>query len=424
MNSSRLFSLAVSLSAGSFATATATATDWPSWRGPNQNGSLDSSSCPTDWSADKPAWKVALPGKGGSSPVVWDGTIIVTCPDGEDNAVLAFDMAGEPLWSTKLGKAKEPKHKKLGSSCNSSPVTDGKGIYVYFKSGDFAALEMDGEVRWRTNLSDEYGPENLYWDQGSSPVIVGDTVVLARLHGGRSWLAGFDVETGEMAWQQPRDYEVPKENDNGYTTPLIFDHHGQTALLVWCSDILTAHSAENGEVLWSCSGFNPDATGFWPAIASPLIVDGLAIVPVGRDDRSGQARMHAVKLGGEGDVTDTHHEWKRLDVGVFVPSPVEYQGKVYLLRNRGGVVCLDPGSGETVWEEEFPRSSANYYASPIIVGGVLYAAREDGTVFTANVEGGFEQIAEIDMGEQLIATPVPAGGKLLIRGEKHLFCIE
>ena len=393
------------------------AADWPNWRGPAQNGSLDAGDYPTKWKPDDVAWKVALPGKGGSSPIIWGGNIIVTCPDGSQNSVIAFDGNGKRLWQSKLGKAKNPKHKKLGSSCNSSPVTDGKGIYVYFKSGDFAALEMGGKVRWHKNLHDEFGPEKLYWDQGSSPVIVGDTVVLTRLHGGKSWIAGYDTKTGKEKWRQARDYKVPKENDNGYTTPVIFEHKGETALLVWCSDHLTAHSAKDGKVLWTCAGFNPDATGFWPAISSPVVIDGVAVVPVGRDDRKGQARMHGVTLGGK-------RAWQRDDVGVFVPSPVEYKGKVYLLRNRGGVVCLDPKKGKTIWEGEFPRGSANYYASPLIVGGVFYAAREDGVMFTAKVVDGFKQIAEIDMGEQIIATPVPFEEKLLIRGAKHLFCID
>ncbi len=394
------------------------ASDWPSWRGPSSNGAVSEGEFPTRWDSEKVAWKVALPGKGGSSPIVWKDQIIVSCPDGGENSVIAFDSAGKKLWQTKLGAEKKPKHKKLGSSCNSSPVTDGEGVFVYFKSGHFAALELDGTVRWQQNLTEEFGAEKLYWDQGSSPVLVGDTVILTRMHAGKSWVAAFDKKTGERRWLQPRDYKVPTENDNGYTTPVLFDHGDRKAMLIWGADHLTAHATDGGAVLWSTDGFNPDGTDFWPAIATPVIVGDMVVVPVGRDDRKGQARVHGIELGGE-------RAWKREDFGVFVSSPAVYGDKVYLLRHRGGVVCLDPASGETIWEEAFPRESATYYSSPLIAGGVLYAAREDGVVFSAGIGDKFELLGENDMGEQIIATPVPLGGKLLlIRGAKHLFCVE
>ena len=117
------------------------------------------------------------------------------------------------------------------------------------------------------------------------------------------------------------------------------------------ADHLTAHSAADGSLLWSCGGFNPKGMGLWPAISSPLVVGDLAIVPVGRDDRAGQSQIHAVRLDGSGDVTDTHRVWKREDIGIFVTSPVEYAGRIYLLRPRGNLVCLNPETGETIWAE-------------------------------------------------------------------------
>ena len=175
-----------------FAPIAAAADNWPSWRGPSSSGSRADGKFPVEWQVGDAAWKVALPGKGGSSPIVWGDRIFVSAPDAGENSVLAYDLDGNRLWQTKLGKEKPAKHTKLGSSCNSSPVSDGEAVFVYFKSGHFAALEMDGSVRWQQNLTDEYGPEKLYWDQGSSPVLVGDLVILSRLHGGKSWVAGFD----------------------------------------------------------------------------------------------------------------------------------------------------------------------------------------------------------------------------------------
>ena len=93
------------------------------------------------------------------------------------------------------------------------------------------------------------------------------------------------------------------------------------------------------------------------------------------------------------------------------------------MRDRGEVECLDPTTGKTVWREAFPKVSSNYYASPLVAGGMLYAVREDGIVFVARVEGKFEILAENRMGERIIASPVAVSGRLLIRGERHLYCI-
>jgi hypothetical protein len=134
-------------------------------------------------------------------------------------------------------------------------------------------------------------------------------------------------------------------------------------------------------------------------------------------------RLHGIKLGGKGDVTATHRAWKREDVGSFVPSPVEYQGLVYILSDRGQLDCLDPLTGRTVWSEALPRASSNFYASPVIADGVLYAVREDGAVYVARVEGGFRLLFEGKFDDRVIASIVPVRDRVLVRGEKFLYCV-
>jgi outer membrane protein assembly factor BamB len=134
--------------------------------------------------------------------------------------------------------------------------------------------------------------------------------------------------------------------------------------------------------------------------------------------------VHAVRLDGSGDVTSTHRVWKREDIGVFVSSPAEYKGRIYLLRPHGDVVCLDPITGKTIWSGSLPRTSAKYFASPVIANGVLYAAREDGVVFVARVEDKLEVLSENPMDERIVASPALADGRLLLRGDAHLFCVE
>jgi outer membrane protein assembly factor BamB len=400
------------------------ADDWPSWRGPTGNGSTSTGKYPTSWNVESVSWKFTLPGKGSSTPIIWHDRIYLTTPSEGQDAVLALDLQGKQMWLTRLGIQSPPKQRILSSSCNGSPVTDGKGIFVYFRSGRLSALELDGSVRWTVDLTAKFGPEKLFWDSGTSPVLTDDGVILSRLHQGDSWIAGFDKATGALRWQQKRNYEVPSENDNGYTTPVFFQYQGHVAFLIWGAEHLTAHSAVDGSVLWTCGQFNPEGKMNWPTIASPVICGNLVIVPVGRDDRPNQGHLQAVKLDGTGDVTGTHRVWKRDNVGVFVSSLVEYQGRVYLLRPRGNIVCLDPATGSTIWTGSLPRTSASFYASPVIANGVLYAAREDGVVFAARVQDKFELLSENPMHERIIASPAVADGRLLLRGDEHLFCVE
>lgn len=408
------------LFAGSVAVAEAQ-TNWPRWRGPRDNGSTESGDYPIKWDAENVLWKVPLPGKGCSTPIVWNKRIYLTAPvDGKD-AVVAFDWAGKPLWQTTFGPESSGKHRN-GSGCNPSPATDGKGVFVNFKSGTLAALELDGKTRWTTNLVERFGPDTLFWDHGTSPVLTNDCVVLARMHHGESWLAAFDKATGELRWKVDRNYKTPMECDHGYTTPVVIQHDGTEAVLVWGAQHVTVHDTTDGTVLWSCGDFNPDSNAMWPAIATPVIAGDVAVIAFGRNDRR-QPRLHGIRLGGNGDVTATHRVWKRNDIGTFSPTPVEYKGRVYLVRDRGEVECIDPSSGETLWSGAFPRSRAAFYASPLIAGGNLYAAREDGVVFVAKVDGKLELLAENDMDEPLIASPVPASNRLFIRGQRHLFCV-
>jgi outer membrane protein assembly factor BamB len=400
------------------------AANWPNWRGPTGNSSTTTGNYPTAWKVESVSWKFALPGKGSSTPIIWKDHIYLTTPDAGQDAVLALDVQGHKLWLTRLGEESPPKQRQLGSSCNASPVTDGKGIFVYFRSCCLAALELDGSVRWTNDLAARFGPEHLFWDQGTSPVVTDEHVILCRMHHGDSWIAGFDKATGKLRWQQKRNFEVPTEDDNAYTTPVPFQHNGRAAILVWGADHLTAHSASDGSLLWTCGGFNPEGVEYWPAISSPVIYSNLAIVPAGRDDRPRQSRVHAIRIGGNGDVTSTNRVWKRDDVGVFVSSLAEYKGRIYLLRPKGEIVCLDPVTGSTIWSGSLPPGSARFFASPVIANGVLYAAREDGVVFAARVEDKLELLSENPMGERIIGSPAVADGRLLLRGDKHLFCVE
>jgi len=396
--------------------------EWPSWRGAHGKGSIEGGSYPEKFGAEEYLWRTALPGKGCSTPILHGDMIYLTSPaDGKD-AVLAFDLQGKEKWRTVFEQENPGKHRN-GSGSNASPVTDGKGVFVFFKSGTFAALEIDGKVRWKTNLVERFGKDTLFWDHGTSPVVTEKYVVMARMHQGESWLAAFDKVTGEIVWKVARNYKTPTECDHGYSTPIVMKHQGRESILVWGAEHLTIHDAANGNVTWSCGNFNPEANKLWPSIAMPVIVGDVVVIAYGRNDR-GTPRLHGIRLTGMGDVTETNHVWKRTDVGTFVPSPVVYKDRVILVRDRGEVECLDPATGKTIWTGAFPKHRTNFYASPLVAGDKLYAPREDGTVFVASLAGDqFQLLSENQMNESVIASPVPRSKQILIRGEKHLFCV-
>jgi outer membrane protein assembly factor BamB len=252
-------------------------------------------------------------------------------------------------------------------------------------------------------------------------VLTEKLVVITRMHQGESWLAAFDKATGEMQWKVARNYETPVEGDHSYATPLVLRQNGAERLLLWGGEHVSLHDPGTGKSLWDCGDFNPEQRRNWPTVASPVVVGDVALVPYGRADR-GQPRLHGIKIGGPTGGSE-RRVWKRDDTGTFVPTPAAHNGLVYVVRDRGEVDCIEPATGRTVWSDAFPKSSANFYSSPVIADGKLYAPREDGVVFVASVDGKFTLLAENAMGEKVVASPVPVGNRLLIRGEQNSFCI-
>jgi len=396
--------------------------NWPRWRGPRDNGTAAPGDYPVKWTPEKALWKTEVPGKGFSTPVVWNKQIFMTSGVKGLDSVLAFNWSGKLIWMKTLGAEVEGRHRNASGS-NPSPVTDGSAIFVFFKSGRFAALELDGKTRWSTNLFKKYGRDNRFWDFGISPVLTKNHIVMTQMHDGDSWIAAFNKKTGKLNWKVPRNYKTPVEGRQAYTTPIVFSHKGKESLLVWGGQHLTAHDTSDGKLLWSCGDFNPKAQKLWPAVASPVICGETVVVPCGRADRR-SPRLHGIKLGGEGDITETHRVWKRKDTGPFVPSPAEYQGRVYITRDLGEIECVDPATGKILWSDAFPKGRGKFYSSPLIAGGHLYATREDGTIFVVRIKDRFELISEIKMNDHMISSPIAVSGRLLIRTEKYLFCVK
>ncbi|OGV67690.1 MAG: Pyrrolo-quinoline quinone [Lentisphaerae bacterium RIFOXYA12_FULL_48_11] len=412
--SSKLVLILTILSFNSFAEE-----NWPRWRGPRDNGTSGPGTYPKEWSdTSNILWKVELPGKGCSTPIVWDHRIYITAPVEGRDAVLSYDWNGSLLWKTEFGPERPGKH-KFGSGSNPSVATDGKGLYVYYKSGTFAALEMDGKVRWETNIQERFGPDNMVWDVGSSPVLTEKDVVVTMMRSGNSFLAAFDQVTGNVRWKIARDYEVSYEADQAYTTPILIKFKGEDALLVWGAEHLTIHAVADGRVMWSCGDFNPEHKSNWPPVANPVIENGIVIVPYGRG-----LRCHGIRLDGEGDVTASNRIWLRDDTGSYSPSPAVYKGTACIVTEKSRVDGIEISSGKTLWSVTIPRGPSGYYASPTVADDKLYVTRSDGKIFVINLTGGTPGIIATNvMGENMCASPVPVEGRFLLRGDKHLFCV-
>lgn len=406
--------IAVFLAAGSVL-----AGNWPNWRGPDYNGVASGTGYPTKWSKDENVlWKVDLPGRGASTPIVWNDRIILTSGLAGKNGVICLDMKGDKVWETPVGSEKAGKHAKA-TGANPSAVTDGERIYVYFKSGDLACLDLTGVIVWQHNLQELFGEDTLWWDLGTSPVLTEDNVVVAVMHSGPSYLAAFNKATGKQAWKADRNLGAPSEAAQSYSTPVVVHEGNRETLVVLGADHVTAHDAANGKELWRVGGLNPREEKYFRSISSPVVLDGIVVAPYARG-----ATMTAIKLGGSGDVTKSHIVWSKDKLGADVPTPAAVDGKVYLCTDRGGVSCLDVKTGKELWSGQVEKNRNAFSASPIIADGKIFITREDATTFVLAQGPEFKVLATNELPDEfIVATPVFVDGKILFRTREHLYCI-
>lgn len=397
--------------------------NWNQWRGPDFNGVAAPGNYPVKFSAtDNLLWKVQLPGKGASTPIVWKDRIFITSAigkgnEGEDGA-LCFDWTGKLLWQVKLGKQSPGKNPR-GSGSNPSVVTDGNRLFNLFKSGTVAALDLDGNILWKTNLQNRYGKINLVWDFGTSPVLVDGNVVVAVMHAGSSYLVALNQRTGEVAWKVDRNYVCEFENDQSYTTPLVVRQDGQSRLVVSGADHVTGHDGATGEMIWQIGGFNPNNQRSWRMIASPVIFQNIVIVPYGRG-----RFLAGVRIGGEGDVTDKAWLWEKERIGTDVSTPVVNDGKVYIVSFNGKVWCLDIQTGKEIWQSKLPQGKGAIYSSATLAGNNLYICREEGTFYVCEVtSNGMQVLNQTKFDDNIVASPVLVQNRILLRGDKNLYCI-
>ena len=402
---------------------------WPNWRGPTLNGVASGKGYAVSWSPDDNVrWRVPLPGLGASTPAVWGDRLVLTCDIEGHDGILCIDRAGKECWRQQLGDIRPGKHKKA-TGCNSSPVTDGDHVWVYFKSGELACLSLtDGAIVWKTNLQEQFGEDTLWWDLGTSPVLTKQAVVVAVMQTGPSYLVAFDRETGAVLWKHDRMLDAPEEAAQSYSTPLVVagnaDWNEPTEMLIVLgADHVTAHDAADGREIWRVGGLNPEGDKFFRSIASPVVAGEFVIAPYARGKT-----VTAIRRGGSGDVTASHIAWKREPLGTDVPTPAIRDGRVMICGDKGMMSCLDLKTGQTLWEDSLPKNRNRYSSSPIIVDDHVLLTREDGHSWSIAWPGekgdSFTILGEGTVDEMTVATPVCLDGEIFLRTHDALWCIQ
>ena len=395
----------------------AMATNWPHWRGPLRNGVAPDTGVPTSWSADENvAWKVAMPGLSGSTPIVWDGHVFVSVVENGEIGLWALSREdGSVLWKRPLGPHPTERTRK-GNMSSPSPVTDGSAVWVVTGTGIVAAFDFAGNRSWIRNLQEDYGKFGILHGYSSSPLLHGDSLYVQVLHGFHtddpSYVLRIDKGSGDTVWRVERPTDAPREAPDAYTTPALFERDGRVEIVVSGGDYVTGHDPETGAEVWRVGGLNPSRNPMQRIVASPTVVGNRLFVP----SRVNPLLVLEADGGGAPEVL-----WST-ERGPDVPTPAIDGTSVYILTDNGIVWSLDARTGAVNWGPERIHSGI-YSASPIVADGKVYATSEDGTttVFAAGSE--FQVIAENDIDEYTLSSLAVSDGQILLRTADHLYCI-
>jgi outer membrane protein assembly factor BamB len=428
------------------ATTTLSAQHWPSFRGTNASGVADGAATVTTWDAktgQNILWKTPVAGVAVSSPIVWGDRVFVSTAVGSDpNAgirtglygdvepakddsrhtwkVVALDKrSGKVLWEriAHEGMPKTRRHPK-SSQATATPVTDGRRVIVSFGSEGLYAYDLDGTLLWKRDLGVLnagwfYDPD-YEWGIGSSPIIWKDLVIVQCDIQKNSFIAAFDVATGEPRWRTPRE-EIPS-----WSTPAIFEHDGKTELITQATTFIRGYDPSNGKELWRLAG-NSEIT-----IPTPIVGPGFVVVTNGY---RGVQPIFAIKPGAAGDITLKGEEtvnasiaWSSKRGGPYIPTPVIYRDQLYVLQIAGILAAYNVKTGERIYQERI-GGGGSFSASPVAADGKIYLASEDGDMFVVKAGPKFELLSSNPVGEVIMATPAISNGVIFVRGLKHVFAI-
>ncbi len=416
------------------------ADNWIRWRGPNADGSSAAADPPIHWGEGKNIkWKVEIPGKGSSTPIIWEDNVILLTAIPTDRpqqkaesagqatageplqfgtgpqptnyyqfVVLCYDRAtGAEKWRSVAVEAvpHEPGH-TTNTYASSSPVTDGKHIFVSFGSHGIFCFDFNGLPIWKRELGKMRTRRG--FGEATSPALHAGILVLPWDHEDQSFIAALDAKTGEVKWKTDRDELTT------WATPLIVQHRGKTQV-VTNGNTVRSYDLESGELIWQCGGqvSNP--------IPAPVVADGVVYCMTGYRGNA----AYAISLDAKGDVTSSDSVlWSRDDAAPYVNSPVLYKGQLYFTKSLGNILTsVDATTGQTLIEQTRINGINRVYASPVAAADRVYITSREGTTVVIRHAQQLDVLATNQLGETFDASPAIVDNEMFLRGEKHLFCI-
>jgi outer membrane protein assembly factor BamB len=421
--------------------ATLGAGQWPDWRGPSGSRVSSETGLPVRWSdTDNVAWKASLTGLGISSPIVFKDLVFVTSQVGSGDVrpgprlvqggnpleageralatgssrdgkvifvVTAFDRSsGRRRWETEF-PAEGPLtsvHEKHNLA-SPSPVTDGERVYAWFATGQIVALDLAGKLVWKKHLGAEYGPFEINWGHGSSPVVYKDRVILLCYHERRSYLLALDSKTGEVRWKADAPAGV-----TSYSTPLVIETGGKTHIVVNSSGGVTGHDFSTGARLWQF-----DEPNRFP-IPTPVFHDG--VIFLSRGYRS--SPFMAIRPDASANGSTPTVVWRIASGAPYISSIIYYNGLIYMTGDVGVLTIVDAKTGERVHQE---RVGGVYTASPVAGDGKVYLVSEDGETIVLAAGRTPTILARNRLNARQLASPAIAGGRLFFRSDNALYAV-
>ena len=400
------------------------ADNWPNWRGPDNNGISKESGLPITWSETKNvAWKLALPGKGSSTPIIWKDRIFLTGAENSDLVLWCISTQGKMLWKRKLASAVRNVIKKdEANEASASPSTDGAHVYAFVGSGDVACFDFDGKEIWKFNAQDRYGRFKIQHGLHVTPLLHEDRLFLSLIHSNGHWVIALDKATGKEVWKVERKSDAVGESREAYASPLLWHTGKETSLVVLGADYTTAHRLEDGSEIWRLGDLNPKSRYSYALriIASPVASPEQLLVPTARG-----GLVVALKPGASGLIKagGSYEMWRTAKGSPDVPSPLLYGGLVYLQRENGVLICLDAKDGRELYNQRL--TSERYRASPIYADGNIYlTSRESGTITVVKAGPKFEVLATNRLNDEFTASPAVSQGRIYLRGFRGLYAIS
>ena len=405
---------------------TVIADNWPAWRGPTGDGISAEEDIPTHWTASENiAWKVAIPGEGHSSPIIWNDRVFVTAflPNREERVLFCLDRkSGNTLWQRVVLKSPPESIHRLNSRASGTPTTDGRLIYVTFMriTGDevvapnvdaermitagkaiVAAYDLKGNLAWKNEVGDFVSAHGY----NACPVLYEDLVIINGDHDGDAYIVALDKISGEQRWKIPRENRT-----RSYVTPIIREIGGRTQMILSGSLSVASYDPRNGKRHWIMDGPTEQF------VASMVYNGKYLFVTGGYPDR----HILAILPDGQGNITDTHIAWRTKRGAAYVPSPIVSGPYLLVVADSGIASCFDAESGERHWMERLP---SGHSASPVLADGNVYFVSDQGITTVIRPGKTFQTIATNKIGERVSASPAISQGQLFIRGHQHLFCI-